>query len=183
MINILFRDVLFNMVLFLVVQIVSMLPFLNPPTKQSDDPPPGVLAVYVAWPSGSPNDVDLWASAPDEPAPVGFSHTTGKYLSLLRDDRGNTGDPMPLNMEHLYSRGAPAGEYVVNLHCFSCAQDLPVEVAVEIRLNGIVLLATKATLFEHKQEITVIRFRIDAKGKVVAGSLNNIYKPLQGDGK
>lgn len=182
--HLLFRDLLFNALLFFVVLVVLMLPWLNPIAKQADEPPPGSLSVYAAWPEGD-IDIDLWTLAPGEAFPVGFTSKTGTLLSLLRDDLGVPNDAMPGNFENVYSRGLPAGEYIINVHCWRCAT-VPVPVMVEVRISRpgmdpVRLFSASVTLRANREEITAVRFRLDGDGKLVPGSLHNVFKPLYGN--
>jgi hypothetical protein len=180
MINIAARDLFLNALAFCLLVLIIIIPWINPtPTNAHDAPPPGNLAVSIAWPEG-PYDVDVWVLAPGEQKAVGYSNRAGRVFNLLRDDLGLSGDDGPFNREDAFSRGLPAGEYVVNIHGYSVAQELPVE--VEIRRadgNGSALLVRETMTIRQAQERTVVRFRLDASGNVVPGSMNRVYKPLR----
>jgi hypothetical protein len=165
---------------FLFLMVLVMLLLVNPkvPPTKSDAPPPGHMVITIDWPVGN-TDVDGWIKDPLEPRAIGYSRKTGKNWSLVRDDVGDTNDPTPMNRESYISRAAPAGHYVFNLHLFRGAG--PIEVWVEVRLfeNGKsrVIATTKATLHRYGQEITVIAFDLDDKGK--ASGMNNVFQPLR----
>jgi hypothetical protein len=180
MVNVLARDIFLNALLVFMALVVILLLLINP-TKQADEPPPGSLSVYISWPEG-PTDVDVWTLAPGEPSPVGFTTKTGQLLSLLRDDLGTANDPMPANFEHVYSRGLPAGEYVINAHCYHC-KAVPVEVMVEVRVarpgfDSVRIFSAKVTLRRNREEVTAVRFRLDGDGRLVQGSMHSVFKPL-----
>lgn len=179
----LFRDFLFLYALGVTFLVLIMLPLVNPPTvTNSDTKPPGNVIVSIAWPAGDV-DVDLWVDGPGETKPVGFSNRGGKLWNLLRDDLGNINDRTPMNYESAFSRGMPAGEYVVNIDCYRCTAP-PVPVSVEVRLGAFgekagLLFQETVALNRPNQERTAIRFRLNADGKIVPGSVSNVYKPLK----
>lgn len=171
------KDVYLNGFLTVAAALVLVLQLINPPT-QSDAPPPGHMVITIDWPEGN-TDVDGIVKDPLEPRGVMYSNKTGKNWSLVRDDTGTSSDPTPMNRESYISRAAPAGHYVFNLHLYRGAG--PIEVWVEVRLfeNGKskVIAVTRAALHRHGQEITVIAFDLDDKGK--ASGMNNVFQPLR----
>lgn len=182
-----FRDFTLLMVLGFVAMVVWLLPHVNPPAQSAEAEPPGNVVVAITWPLGD-IDVDLWVTGPGEFTPVGYSNKGGVLFNLLRDDLGNLPDATPLNYENAYSRGVIAGEYVVNVHCYRCPT-LPQRVDVEVSINdgasgkGTRLVATtSAELRVNGQERTALRFRLDARGNLEPGSVNNVYRPLRAAG-
>lgn len=172
--------------------VLVMIPFLNPPTAEANARPPGNLMIHITWPEGN-TDVDLWGHAPAEPVPIGYSNRSGVVLSLLRDDLGNWPDATPLNYESMFTRGIVPGEYQFNVHCFRCPQ-LPIKVDMEITLSmdagkpGVKasskpILTTSVELTKNHQEVTAIRFHMDAEGNVDPASMNHVYRPLRAMGK
>jgi hypothetical protein len=177
-----FRDFTLLMVLGFVAMVVWLLPHINPPESAANYTPPGNVVVAIHWPPGD-IDVDMWVMGPGDTAPVGYSNKSGQLFNLLRDDLGNP-DP-ERNYENAYSRGIPAGEYIVNVHCYRC-RELPLEVDVEVHLSkedsdkGIVPIATTTVdLTRNGEERTALRFRLDENGTVEPNSLNNIFRPLR----
>jgi hypothetical protein len=168
----------------LLVIITILLIFQNPPVppvEAASVEAPGNMIVTAIWPDG-PADVDLWMLSPGETVPVGYSNRAGKVSNLLRDDLGTNGDSMPLNFENIYTRGLPAGQYVANLHCYSCRRgNETVKVEIRFGLPGQAprLLAEETVVLAPGQERTVIAFRLDDKGNVVPGSVNRVFKPLR----
>lgn len=184
----LFRDVLLNMVLVLVVLVVLMLPHLNPPASEKQSDPPGNLIVHITWPPGD-TDVDLWIDGPAEPAPIGYSNKNGVLWNLLRDDLGTMPDASEFNYENAYTRGVVPGEYSINAHCYRCPT-LPIPVDVEVSLNSDagktgaktaskILVTTKIELTRQGQERTAINFKLDADGNIDPESMNSVFKPLR----
>lgn len=187
MLNIGFRDILTHAMLMLFVIIVIMLPFINDPQKnQATDEPPGSIIAAITWPEGD-TDIDLWVTGPGEPNPIGYSNKGGVLWNLLRDDLGTQPDATNLNYENSFSRGAPPGEWVVNIHCFRCPV-VPVKVTAEIRSakddpNGAkgteVLFTSTMELSVQGQERTIARFRLDNDGNLIPDSMDFTFKPLR----
>jgi hypothetical protein len=176
---ILVRDLLMNMLLGLTALVVLVLAQINPAAKDNPDalPPPGTLAVLVAWPEGA-IDVDTWVKSPDDDKPAGYPQglKSRKYCALLRDDLGTTNDGGPFNAENVFCRSLPAGEYIVNIHGFAIPG--PVMVHIEVALNGSLLVKTDMEI-RAKQERTVVRFTLDGRGMVVPGSQSQVFKALR----
>ncbi|MEI9415298.1 hypothetical protein [Mesorhizobium sp. Cs1321R2N1] len=104
-----------------VLMTMLMMTVMNPPATANETDgvtAPGNVAVEMQWPGKLDADVDLWVQAPGD-VPVGYSNKSGKVFDLLRDDLGMTPDMTDSHHEVAYSRGAPAGEYTVNVHMYS----------------------------------------------------------------
>lgn len=180
-----FVDVLLVLTFVLSAFAFLVLPQINPPADAAKSiPPPGNLAISIAWPAGN-DDVDLWATGPGQDIATGYSHKAGKLISLLRDDLGITNDASPINAENAFARETPAGEYAINIHGFRLTG--PVMVHVEVALGrsaeAMTLLVSAEILVQPGQEITVIRFRLDGDGNVIRGSENRVFRPLREAGK
>ena len=172
-----FVDVLLVLAVVQMSYTLLVLPQINPPAKEQQEPP-GNISVLACWPEGA-IDVDLWTDAPGQKKPTGYSTKSGEVWSLLRDDLGTTGDSSIVNCENAYARAAPAGEYVVNIHGYSLPTG-QVPVRVEVAMNGRLLVQETVNL-RPKQERTVIRFTLDGSGAV--GSSNKVFKPLRSEKK
>lgn len=164
---------------FLWLLLLVMLLLINPPTKSDAiTTPPGNMIVSIAWPEGS-TDVDLWVLGPGDGKAVGYSNRGGALFNLLRDDLGTANDPMPTNFENAYSRGLPAGRYVVNVHCFTCVGVIPV--TIEVRMasdNGPPFLVFRGAVdLRPGQERTAIQFRLDGDRNVYGA--NSVFEPLR----
>lgn len=185
-----FRDVIMLVLAGFVVIVLLLLPHINPPAvaaKQSMDPPGNVM-VEVRWPDELDTDVDLWVQAPGD-KPVGYSNKGGNAFNLLRDDRGHLRDASNLNYEVSYSRGMPAGEYVINLHLYNSRSQITapisVDVVVSVRRTATAparqIVSGKALLRQTGDEITVFRFKLDDDGHLVTDSVHNVFKPLRSE--
>jgi hypothetical protein len=180
-----FRDLLMIMLLGFVFIIIAMIPHLNPPAQNDKAEPPGNLIAHIVWPEGN-SDVDLWVTGPGEVRPVGYSNKGGLLWNLLRDDLGNSPDATKMNYENAYTRGITPGEYIINVHCFRC-EILPMPVDVEISVKnpnadkgGMKIIATtRVELYTNGEEATAIRFKLTKDGKLVPGSVGNLFQPLR----
>ncbi len=184
-----FRDVLSLALLGFLAIIVILLPYVNPKGQKAAAmaPPPGNVIVEINWPEEMNADVDLWVMAPGD-APVGYSNKGGLLFNLLRDDLGKYMDPTQINHEVAYTRGLIPGEYTVNIHAYRIDNDNPppIDVKTIVSVKGfderdlvVPVLGTTARLDRLGQEITVFRFRLDEKGRVVPGSVSSLYRPLR----
>jgi hypothetical protein len=180
-----FRDVIMLALAGFVTLVLLLLPHLNPRAKTQDAiRSPGNVIVEARWPDEMDADVDLWVQAPGD-VPVGYSNKGGAVFNLLRDDLGHTADLTGLNYEFSYSRGVPSGEYTVNVHLYRNHETNPVPVSIVVSAKGSVnesakqLLASKVILQHEGQELTVFRFRLDDKGRLVRGSVHDLPKPLR----
>jgi hypothetical protein len=171
-----------------VLMTMLMMTVMNPPAKSSEVngvQAPGNVIVEMQWPDRIDADVDLWVQAPGD-VPVGYSNKSGGVFNLLRDDLGMAQDMTDYNYEVAYSRGAPAGEYVVNVHMYrdrGSALPIPVKISVTLKHDDAKaskpLVTTNVMLRKRNQEVTTLRFRLDGDGQLVAGSLNSLFKGLR----
>lgn len=181
-----FRDLVMLTLLGFVTMVVLMLPHLAPPTQGEETiASPGNLIVEARWPDDVDVDVDLWVKAPND-RPVGFSNSSGVVFDLLRDDLGFERDDTGLNYEFAFSRGAPAGEYVVNIHLYSnrvLAATVPVDVRVRLSREADTKprsVTSKRLILNHAgHEVTVVRFTLDESGRLVSGSVNDFPVSLK----
>ena len=182
-----FRDVLMLALCGFVAIVLLLLPHLNPPAKAADEAmaPPGNVIVEIRWPDDMDTDVDLWVEAPGD-TPVGYSNKGATYFNLLRDDLGHVSDAMRINYEVSYSRGIPSGEYTVNVHLYrNLANIYPVPVTVVVSVkktsqdSARQIVATEVELRRVGDELTAFRFRLDAAGDLVPGSVHSLARPLR----
>lgn len=159
-----FLDVLLILVLVLAA-------LVNPPRTTNEDFRPGTISVEIRWPDRCGDDIDLWVKAPGD-RPVGYSNPSGKVFNLLRDDLGVSADLSGLNFEIAYTRGLPAGEYIVNVHYYRasgpCAAPIPVEFRITSRRGKIVALVRSGTAhLRIGEEATLARFTFNDDGRLV----------------
>jgi len=185
-----FRDVIMLALLGFVTIVILLLPHLNPPGQtEAGTLPPGNLVVSVRWPDRIDADVDLWVQAPGD-RPVGYSNLGGRVFNLLRDDRGHNQELDSANFEVAYSRGLPAGEYTINLHLYTDRSgSLPVSVVVEVGLKNTPdtpvhrILTRQVNLTRVGEELTVVRFALDAQGQLMPATVHELPRPLRHAGR
>ena len=186
-----FRDVIMLALCGFVAIVLLLLPHLNPPdtAKTESITPPGNVIVEALWPDDMDTDVDLWVEAPGD-SPVGYSNKGGTYFNLLRDDLGHINDTALINYEVSYSRGIPSGEYTVNVHLYRNLSNIyPVKVTLVASVKKSVeesaqrIVTTEVKLRREGQEITAFRFRLDANGELVPGSVHSLSRALRSDRK
>lgn len=171
-----------------VLMTMLMMTIINPPAKSAAAEgvaAPGNVIIEAQWADSIDADVDLWVQGPGD-RPVGYSNKSGRLFNLLRDDLGHAQDMTDYNYEVAYSRGAPAGDYIVNVHMYrGIGIKYPVAVKVvasaKTEPNGTARQLATATvdLRRENQEVTAMRFRLDSTGQLVAGSVNNLFKELR----
>ena len=183
-----FRDLIMLTLAGFMTMVILMIPHLNPPAANGETPAPGNVVIEARWADGLPADVDLWVQGPGD-KPVGYSRKSGQVFDLLRDDLGMMRDDTALNYEFAFSRGAPAGEYTVNLHLFQARETplpMPVKVTISIRHPGGAgmtrIASREVTLSRNGEELTVARFRLDGQARLVPGSVTDLPRPLRNAG-
>ena len=189
--------------------VVMILPHINEPeSKEEESRRRGNIRVEIIWDNERNVDVDLWCLAPGD-IPVGYSNTNGVVLNLLRDDRGNIGDLTEINYEVAFTRGLPAGEYIVNLHYYRGdgsgvghpsgrgqqiiipTKPIMVRVLITIKKEDSdtskespkKILSTKVELKRQGDEVTVIRFKLDKDKNLIEGSLNKVQTYIRSVGE
>lgn len=179
-----FRDVILLALIGFVAMVIMLLPHIQPVREQTDEhKAPGNVIVEMHWPANMPYDVDLWVQAPGE-LPVGFWNLGGQTFNLLRDDLGVEGDATDRNYEVSYSRGIPAGEYIVNAHMYGPLPHgvvIPVNIVVSLKRryeDTEQILDTTVELRHRGQEETAFRFRLTAEGQLVEGSVSTLRRRL-----
>ena len=171
-----------------VLMTILMMTAMNPPAKASETDgvtSPGNVTVEMQWPDKLDADVDLWVQAPGD-GPVGYSNKGGKVFNLLRDDLGKSQDMTDYNYEVAYSRGDPAGEYIVNAHMYrgvNVSYPVPVKITVNVKRDSsksaTPVATTTVELRKPNQELTALRFRLDSAGQLVPGTVNSLFKGLR----
>ena len=106
---------------------------------------------------------------------------------MTADDLGMAGDGAKRNFENAFSRGNPAGEYVVNIHAYRGVKTMyPVVIEAEVRITADPanekapqqVVTQKVTLYRTGEEATVVRFTIDGKMNLVRSSVNHVFKSV-----
>ncbi len=179
-----FRDVIMLALIGFVAMVVMLLPHLRKSEIEAQDHrAPGNVIVELHWPTHQEVDVDLWVMGPHS-TPVGFWNLGNQVFNLLRDDLGTEGDATDENYEVAYSRGIPAGEYIVNVHMYGPVPEgmtVPATVVVSVRReleSTKQILKTLVKLKRRHQEETAFRFRLTSKGDLVENSVTTLRRRL-----
>ena len=179
-IDVIFRDLLCNMLLGVVGVALLILHWINDPTRADEHAPPGEVQIVTCWQGDA--DVDTWSLAPGD-APVGYQRRAGKVFSLMRDDVGSEGRPTEPNCEIVIARSLPAGQWVVNAHLFSSRIEPPVAVQFQVvrKTNGTTTVLREGVkeLRSVGEERTIVRFRTDHLGNIVPGSVGDIQERMR----
>jgi hypothetical protein len=163
--------------------------------------------ITIEWPVTIDCDVDLWIRDPQNNI-LSYQTPEVGLMYLERDDMGNrrmefdiNGTKMlidPDNKEFATFRGTFEGEYIVNIHSYSCRDasikdegvalkrgvTISVPVVAEIVMinpNYVVVKHVELLLTNVWQEKTLFRFVIDAKKKI--SSFNYDYVSIRSDKK
>ena len=148
--------------------------------------------ISMEWPVGVDCDIDLWVKDPQENT-VSFKLKEGGLMYYERDDMGHRMSVHriedkdviidPDNKEFITLRGTMPGEYIVNIHAYSCIDktnetgkglpkgspiNIPVTVElVKINPNLEVLKHIEMKLEKVWEEKTVVRFVMDEDKNVL----------------
>jgi hypothetical protein len=180
-----FTDLLFNTLLgFSLLFFISIM-FMNPIAKLGNVNFKAEYIITVTWPDDQPDDVDVWVEDPNGNL-LSYRDSNVGWLHLDRDDQGDLNDTVvingvetvyPINQEVVTIRGIVSGEYVVNLQYYKSSTGRPVPVTVKIeKVNPSlkVVYIDKVTLENEDDELTVLRFTLDANGEVA--DINHLPK-------
>jgi len=146
--------------------------------------------ITIEWPVEIDCDLDLWVKDPQNNV-VSFKLPDAGLMYLERDDMGKRrsvfeleGEDIiidPDNKEYLTLRGTFPGEYIVNVHSYSCLgsdgktsmapnmlKDIPLTVEV-IKINPTFYVVKRIEMKLDRvwQERTAVRFVMDDKKNIV----------------
>jgi hypothetical protein len=172
-----------DMLLALFVIMLALAVLVHPHKPKAADQSPGQLTIEMTWPLGEDDDVDLWTQAPGG-KPCGYSNKTDHGMALLRDDLGASADMDSRNYEIAVANVVRPGLYIVNAHFYRWRKgptSVPVTITIKFHPIGPdpIVIATMTKTMREGQELTFIRFRMDDKGQLVPGSINDIPTPLR----
>lgn len=182
-----FTDILFNALLGFTVMLFIAFSLIRPEAKAGDIETKAEMIITVTWPDYHPDDIDTYVEGPDGKI-VWYHRREAGLLHLDRDDRGmvldevTVGDEtvlIALNQETVTLRGFLSGEYVVNVFRYTDVDPAPVPVSVKVeKINphSQVVYYGTVDLAAKNDEVTAVRFTMDAKGNVT--DLNQRQKPL-----
>jgi hypothetical protein len=176
-----FTDILFNALLGFSMMVFIAFSLIKPDAEANAVNIKAEFIITATWPDYNPDDIDLYVE--DPLGQIVWYHQMQKgFMSMDRDDRGNYLDQItvdgvktinPLNQETVSIRRNIPGEYVVNVYKFSDDSGAPTPVSVKVeKINPRVSVVSyrTVTLAAKDDEQTVVRFTIDADGKVAGTS-------------
>jgi hypothetical protein len=176
-----FTDILFNALLGFSMMVFIAFSLIKPDAEANAVNIKAEFIITATWPDFNPDDIDLYVE--DPLGQIVWYHQMQKgFMSMDRDDRGNYLDQItvngvktvnPLNQETISIRRNIPGEYVVNVYKFSDDSGAPTPVSVKVeKINPRVSVVSyrTVTLAAKDDEQTVVRFTIDADGKVAGTS-------------
>jgi len=194
----------FSVVLFKALQILAFLFFIAlliiaPQEDKGKVDSKAEFIITIDWPDNHPDDIDTFVQDPQGQI-VWFRRREADFMLLDRDDRGGINDfvmvngekkPTAMRQEVVTIRGIIAGEYTVNVYHFAAMTGQPVPVTVMVqKLNPKVTIVAKETvdLRQGGDEITAVRFTLDAKGTVtetnrIPRSILQTFQNSSKDGK
>ena len=187
--DIVFRDLIMLTLSGFVTVAVLLLPHIGEPQAQGrrreTAQPPGNVMIEARWPDERRRR--------RRPVGPGAGRHAGRLFQQGRRDlqpaARRSRHPRRRHRPELRDRLRPrpaAGEYTVNLHLYrnSPASTVPVTVVASVKTGGPAGLQAdpglvRSSCTREGQELTVFRFRLDAPGALVPGSVTNLQKPLR----
>lgn len=173
-----FNDLLFNALLGFFILLLLSLALIKPETEKDSVQLKAEYLISIEWPNKSRSDVDVLLQVPNGEI-LYYGNKDIGIASLDRDDQGAINDEIVLedgtkikveeNWENVAIRQKYPGEFILNLLMFSKRDksETPVTVKIE-QLNPYRMLYSGITkLTFNRQEETVLRFILDANGKIV----------------
>lgn len=175
-------DLLINLLTGTVVLFILTTLLISPITKQNEGIKKNAdYVITMEWPENIDCDVDMWVRDPQSNI-VAYKRPESGLMYYERDDMGQRRSIFdingqktvidPDNKEYVTLRGTFPGEYVVNVHLYSCKAaneekglpiDAPVNVSVTVELmkiNPSIVSVKKVilTMTSVWQEQTAFRF-------------------------
>lgn len=168
-----FLDVILGMLLLLFTFLTLTITVVAIVATQNGVEAKAEYVITVTWPHELNGDVDTHVQDPRGNR-VWYEDKDNGLMNIDRDDVGpepNNGGQFQYNenREVTTLRGIYSGEYIINLHAYNLAgiEEIPVTVSVQ-KINPSVILVFNETVTLRKdgEEITVIRFELDAEGSI-----------------
>lgn len=173
-----FYDMLFNILIaFVFCFVVALMAFHPDARKSGDIRAKAEFIITVSWPDNNPNDIDTWVRDPAGDV-LWFRQRDAGLMHLDRDDRGSKNNSVfvngreivnPIRQELATLRGVVPGEYVVNAHYYESRDQEPVDVSVavvKVNPEADIVYTGQVRLAKPASEATLVRFTLDAQGRV-----------------
>jgi hypothetical protein len=165
-------------------------------SEQNKEQTVGIVCAELSWPEDRDVDLDLWGQSPTDADAVGYSHTHGQNLSLLRDVVGHRNNPSKINQELMCANAEVDGEWIFNVHYFSNhGKDADATIPwKDDNIDAVMVLSENTKISPHKwvanvhldaenEERTMFRFRVEG-GRIIDSSFNTLDSGLRtGSGK
>lgn len=180
--NLVFIDLLWNVLFIFLILFVLAYLLINPTKKEQKNAieTQGIFLITVNWDDNLKDDVDTYMLDPVGRL-VYFKRLEDGLMHLERDDRGQLGDLIDdkygqqvlvyKNEERVVIRGIIAGEYIVNVHMYRKEEKNAQPILVRIALFSLKGKDTEITnntiaLTEDGDEKTAFRFSLSPEGQV-----------------
>ena len=177
-----FQDLLFLLLSGVTILWVLSFLLINPVAKQADIVTPAQFMITMDWTKNSADDLDLWLRTPLGQI-IYFGGKDRGGANLERDDLGLVNDCyrypngmedcILVNREVIMLRGLQEGEYQLKFVVYSIRPDFignPVTVEIIDIIPYKIEFSREYVYTQPKQQISVIRFTIDAEGELVSFS-------------
>lgn len=179
--NLVFIDILFNLLIGFVSLFILAFLMMNPIADEGKIDPVTQIMITMTWPDDSNIDMDLWVKGPEN-AVVGFSRKEAGYMQLDRDDLGTRNDTFLVNgervtvarnVENVFINADLAGEYFVNVHYFGPAPagnptSVIEETTIQVHdMRPFKLVYEGTAPSSYKDEVTVVSFVVDEDGNII----------------
>ena len=177
-----FQDLLFLLLSGVTILWVLSFLLINPVAKQADIITPAQFMITMDWDKNSADDLDLWMRTPQGHI-IYFGRKDKGGANLERDDLGLVNDCyrypngmedcILVNREVIMLRGLQEGEYQLKFVAYSIRPDFignPVTVEIIDIMPYKIKFSQEFTYNKAKQQISIIRFTIDAEGELVGFS-------------
>lgn len=185
-------DLLINLLTGTVVLFILTTLLIAPIKKENEGIKKNAdYVISVEWPNDMDCDVDLWIRDPLNNI-VSYRQTEGGLMYFERDDMGKRRSVFeqdgkeividPDNKEFITLRGTFKGEYIVNVHLYSCLQtesnlgmaagqlkEVPLKIEiVRINPNYLTIRHIEMKLDSIWQEKTAARFVMDDRKNIIS---------------
>lgn len=177
-----FIDLLFNLMLGFAAMFLLSLQMMSPILKNIKEsiPKEAEYVLRIEWQGDSDHDVDLWIQHDLTEEISGFTRISTATMHLERDNTGNDSnrkEPGHINEELISIRQTQAGWYTVNLHWYADRTSTEAPIVkwslMKMKPSMQTVASGTARLTKRGQELTILRFMLDANGKLIKQDINS----------
>tara|TARA_B100000902_G_scaffold400033_1_gene474834 strand:- start:15901 stop:16539 length:639 start_codon:yes stop_codon:yes gene_type:complete len=180
-----FIDILFNILLGFAFLFIIAFILISPTTKEEDFERKAEFVAVLEWDSKVKDDIDLYIRDPNNNT-CSFRQPVSGFMHLDKDDLGQRNDmtvengkvkQVYINREVITIRGIVGGWYTVNAHFYSDYNKVikkPINAKLSLyKVNPYSrIYEGEKDLTMRGDEVTFVRFKLDALGKVVETNTN-----------